>query len=84
MSMQDFKDAVAMKIYGITLTEAHAKGICIDCKESMYQPIPYDSIMRNELTPLDVKEYKISGICPICWDKQFPPEKHTEQPAELS
>ena len=65
MSLQEFKDKTATSAFGMTKSEAHAKGICIDCKE------PVNILELLELSPIDAKEYQISGICPKCWDKIF-------------
>ena len=61
MSLQDFKDKMAGNIFGMTLTEAWEKGVCIDCKTKMVDLEP--------LADIDIREWKISAICPICWDK---------------
>lgn len=61
--MKQFKDALAKDIYGITLTEAHEKGVCVCCKKSMYDMEP--------LSDIDFREWKISGLCPEC----FPAEE---------
>lgn len=64
MSLQAFKDATSRGIYGMTATEAHNKGICIDCKQQIVQG-------TNIFTPADQREYQISGVCAVCWDKIF-------------
>jgi hypothetical protein len=61
MSLQAFKDKMAKDLYGITLTEAHSKKICVDCKSEMW--------MMEHLTEIDIKEWKISGLCPKCFLK---------------
>ena len=59
--MQDFKDGMANKLYGMTVAEAHHKGICIACKEKM--------VDKEPLMDIDIREWKISGLCPKCFDK---------------
>ena len=53
-----FKDALALSIYGMTATEAHHKGICISCRQ----------VPQHQST-IDVKEYRISGLCGDCFDE---------------
>jgi hypothetical protein len=60
MSLQQFKDDLAFSIYGMTEAEAHAKGVCIECKKP--------PVFTSELGP---KEYEISGLCDACWDAMF-------------
>lgn len=61
MSMQNFKDVMAKKLFGMTIGEAHFKGICIDCKEKM--------VDKEPLMDIDIREWKISGLCPKCFNK---------------
>ena len=64
MSLQHFKDDLAVNIYGMTKAEAHAKGICIQCRKT--------PVFTSELGP---KEYQISGLCDPCWDTIFDMEE---------
>jgi len=59
MSLESFKNAVARDLFGMSLYDAHERGICISCKN------PQDAEI---LSDLDLKEYKISGLCSACWD----------------
>ena len=59
--MQNFKDAMAKNLFGMTLTEAWSKKVCVDCKAEMWK--------LEHLTDLDIKEWKISGLCPVCFQK---------------
>jgi hypothetical protein len=61
--LQDFKDNLSRMATGMTKSEAHHQGVCIECK----QPEP----MSRCHTELGRKEYYISGICEECWDKMF-------------
>jgi hypothetical protein len=56
--MTEFKDQMAMNLFGMTLTEAHAKGVCVSCRKSM------DDIPTKEI---DIREWGISGLCPKCF-----------------
>lgn len=64
MSLQEFRDNLASSIYGMTKTEAHAKGVCISCKKP--------PVFTSKLGP---KEYQISGLCDPCWDAIFDMEE---------
>ena len=57
--MQDFKDRIAQELYGITITEAKEKGICLSCKEEAI-PKCYSKEGKSE--------YLISGLCEKCFD----------------
>lgn len=58
-SLQAFLDKVAMVTYGITCDQARAKKICINCKAS---------IKGRIITLAGEREYKMSGLCEICFD----------------
>lgn len=60
--LQGFKDSLSRGTYGMTKAEAHAKGVCVDCKQ------PVAGLLR---TIAEEREYRISGICGLCWDKMF-------------
>lgn len=57
MNLQEFKDAMARALYGMTKAEAHHQSVCIDCEK------PIDTV------PHDEKEYHISGLCCACFNK---------------
>jgi len=61
--MQEQTDAAAQKIFGRTLTEAHAKSICVDCAT----PVNEDSF-KDEISKV---EYGMSGFCQVCQDRVF-------------
>lgn len=53
-------DAVANAVFGMTIEEAHMKGVCIDCKEpAMPHCHSSDGIL----------EYENSGLCEECFDE---------------
>ena len=55
--LQKFKDTISKELYSMTLAEAHAKGLCIQCKK---QPTYSSEAGR--------REYAISGLCEPCFD----------------
>lgn len=57
-------DSLAKKAFGMTLSEAHRRGVCICCHES---PVTH--------TPEGEKEYTISGMCEPCFDNMFQEEE---------
>jgi len=56
--MLEFKNKMASATFGIMLTEAWDRKICIKCQNPMW---------KMRLTQFDIKEWKISGLCPTCW-----------------
>lgn len=61
-TMKDFKNEMCKAVYGISLTEAHDKKICVNCKKSAWK------LIRNEK---EMAEYRISGLCGECYDSIF-------------
>ena len=57
-ALKRFLDDLAEEMFGLTRTEAHREGLCVNCK----QPI---SSMKME--GLDMAEWKISALCPKCF-----------------
>jgi uncharacterized CHY-type Zn-finger protein len=64
-SISDFKDELALKLFGTSLTETQNQLICIFCGKSA----------KNFRDELSRKEYKISGLCQVCQDEVFNSEK---------
>lgn len=58
MDLQDFKDDLAREAHGMTVADAHAKGVCINCGKP---PTFYSEDGRGE--------YRISGLCEPCFDE---------------
>ncbi len=56
--MQNFKDELAVSIYGMTAKEAIKQKVCIQCKKS-----------PTFTTGAGVKEYQITGLCEPCFDE---------------
>ncbi len=70
MSLQDFKDALSRAATGMTKGEAHANGVCVECKQP-WHPRTHTEAGR--------REYAISGMCEDCFDELFEePEDNTE------
>ena len=59
-TLQAFSQKISKDIFGMTLKEAHEKNLCISCKSS---------IESQDLEPIDADEYRISGLCPTCFDR---------------
>ena len=59
---QENKDALSTAGFGMSLTEAHAKGLCLECKEPA-GPKCYSEAGR--------REWGISGVCEKCFDEMF-------------
>ena len=59
-------DAMSSRTFGMTHAEAVAQKVCIRCKRSVYD--------RILLTVQDVREWRISGVCGLCWADLFPDE----------
>lgn len=58
LNLQQFKDDLSNSLYNMTTKEAIEKNICIQCKKP---PQFYSEAGK--------KEYKISGLCEYCFDK---------------
>lgn len=59
MNLEDFKNDLTKSLYGMTKDEAVQKGICVQCKNPIEGRIYSNAGKR---------EYKISGLCEICFD----------------
>jgi len=58
-----FSNRVSRSIYGMTIDEAHEKGICVSCKKPITD-VPF----KDELSRI---EYQISSLCQTCQDDVF-------------
>ena len=58
-------DAMSSAAHSMTRSEAIAKHVCVRCAK------PVDH--TNLRTPSEVKEYRISAYCGVCWDEIFDP-----------
>jgi hypothetical protein len=61
-NLDRFKDELARQSGLLTKTEAHSKGVCVNCRQPAY---------NNCTTDLGRKEYEISGMCEKCFDNLF-------------
>lgn len=57
VDLKTFQDDLAREAHGMTKAEAHAAGVCINCRK----PPTYT-------TPDGPGEYRISGLCEPCFD----------------
>jgi hypothetical protein len=62
MSLKEFQDKAAKAMAGMTKDEALAKGICVACRRPALERCP---------TALGRQEYRISGMCEICFEGLF-------------
>ena len=60
-SISNFKDELALKLFGTSLTETQKQLICIFCGKAA----------KNFRDELSRKEYQIYGLCQICQDEVF-------------
>ena len=65
MSLQDALDAMARSARRRTKAEAHRDLMCVRCSEE---------VDFRAMTEIDLKEYRISGVCPKCFADLFPPD----------
>lgn len=72
MNLNDLTNHVALKMFGMTVTEAHAKHICVDCKSPIRDERGEDAEATGEngqiYSDAGWKEYRISGLCETCFD----------------
>lgn len=67
--MNSLIDQRALDTFGMTAAEAIERGVCIRCKNSAAERIY--SIIGKE-------EYKISGLCELCFDEITDPSNFDE------
>lgn len=58
-SIKQLKADIGRDLFGMTPNEAAARKVCIACKK------PVDLTM---LSAVDRDEYRISRLCPACWN----------------
>lgn len=63
-------DAVSLASFGLTRTQALAQGVCINCRKAVKNEKGEwrASLFRTEAGK---REYPISGLCEVCFDKIF-------------
>ena len=60
MNLKEFKEQISRSTFGLTIKEAHEKGICVNCKKSA-------GVRCYSKAGAD--EYRISGMCELCFDE---------------
>ena len=60
--MNKFTESLGKEIFGVSPKESIAKHRCIGC---------WTFVDLGAMSPVDAKEFSISGLCPVCWDKMF-------------
>jgi hypothetical protein len=60
MTLTQFNDLVAEKVFGMKKSDALKYGICVACKRK---------VDLDVLKPIDQEEYCLSGICPSCFEE---------------
>lgn len=63
VNLNDLKDAIAMKLYGMKRSDALLKCVCVSCKE----PAKFYSEAGKS-------EYQKSALCEKCFDEIFKDE----------
>lgn len=58
--LQEFKDLLGLKVFGMTACQAIEAEICICCKEPAKE---------KNTKPVDWDEYYISGMCGECFEE---------------
>jgi len=62
VTLDEFKDALALVAYGRTRSESLKRGVCVCCGRT---------VEGKRLSEEDVREYNISALCPQCFEEQF-------------
>jgi hypothetical protein len=64
---------LAQSLFGMSLSEAKEKGICIDCKSPIRYEIGADTSGENGQIYSDagVSEYQKTALCETCFDSLF-------------
>lgn len=66
-SGMNLHDRLALRVFGRTRADAHGGSTCVRCGLLVAQ----DTLDRQ-----DAKEYRISGLCPACFEELTPePER---------
>ena len=69
-TLNDLKNNIAISMFGMTIADAHARNICIDCKSAIRDERGEEETGENGQIYSDAgwKEYAISGLCETCYD----------------
>lgn len=72
MSLHDLANNLANELFGMTLTEAHTRRVCISCKSLIRDERGEDAEATGEngqiYSDAGWKKYAISGLCETCYD----------------
>ena len=60
--MKTMIDNMALKMYGITTTDAIRQGICVNCKKNI--------LTELEMSEADKREWLISALCNECFPSE--------------
>ena len=72
--MFDTVSRMAKQTFGMTIEDAHSRGICIRCQEpALVMSADGTSKHNPELfySPAGKKEWNMSGMCEKCFDNMF-------------
>ena len=71
--MFDIVNRTAKQLYGMTIEDAHSRGLCVRCHEPALVQIDGETQHNPELfySPAGKKEWNISGMCEKCFDNMF-------------
>lgn len=71
-TIKNLQNNLSLSIFGITLWEAHAKNICINCKSPIRDERGESAEETGEsgqiYSDAGWREYRISGLCETCYD----------------
>jgi hypothetical protein len=60
--IQNCMEVMSKDIFGTSVSSSASKGLCVDCRQSALERCYSEAGKR---------EYGISGLCEICFDKIF-------------
>jgi len=71
--MFDIVNRTAKQLYGMTIEDAHSRGLCVRCQEPALVQIDGETQHNPELfySPAGKKEWNISAMCEKCFDNMF-------------
>lgn len=61
---EENKDALAREAGLLTRDEAHARNVCVNCQKDVDEE-------GRIYSPAGAREYRISGMCELCFDELF-------------
>jgi len=60
MDLKELREEMAKDLYAFSLSKAWERGICIECRQNA---------LSNCYSEDGRREYKISGLCELCFDR---------------